>query len=335
MIEIDQAMTMAMTSTNRLLCQEMLSRGWRVRMPYWYVPQFFVERCDGAKLHLFSSSPPSMSFVSARLSDDKLATSRVLEDAGIRQLPLMLIDDESIESARQFMADYAPIIIKPLDASHGNGITANVRKDGQLVEAVNTAQQSARSGKVLAQKQLLGDDLKDVRVLVIDGRYIGAIHRVPARVFGDGVQSVRQLIEQENQQPRRGECYKAKLARIDIEVARVYLGDRLEQIPIAGEEVQVLGVANYGAGGELIDVTDDIPEWMRRQAEKIAVVLGLPVAGIDYMVDGEIAGAVVDGPNAPVVIEVNRSPSLCIHDEPTEGSNRQAVRAYVDYLSGL
>lgn len=334
MVEIDQEMTTTMTSTNRLLCQEMLSRGWRVRVPYWYVSQFFVERNDGKRLHLFSSSPPSMSFAAARLSDDKLATSRVLEDAGVKQLPLMLIDDGSVESVRQFMADHAPIIIKPLDGSHGNGITANVTTEQQLVEAINIAQQSAKSGKVLAQKQLLGDDLKDVRVLVIDGRYIGAVYRVPARVFGDGTQSVRQLIEQENQQPWRGERYKAKLAHIDLEAVQVYLGDILEQVPAVGEEVRVLGIANYGAGGELIDVTDDIPEWMQCQAEKIAAVLELPVAGIDYMIDGDIS-AVVDGPNASAVIEVNKSPALCMHDEPTEGSNRQAVRAYVDYLATL
>ena len=284
---------------------------------------------------MYSSSPPTLSFAAANLSNDKYATAKVLQDRMIRQLPAYLVGDEVTEEVREFIAENAPVIVKPLDGSHGNGITANVVSDDQLRLALEKARQKSNSGKVLLQKQLIGVDLKDIRVLIIDGRYVGAIHRVPARIFGDGLATAEELIIRENQQPHRGEPYRNTLAIIDIEAARTFLGDAMRRIPEKDEEVTVLGVANYGAGGELVDVTDLVPEWMKHEAIRIAEVLELPVAGVDYMVAGDIANATDAGENAAAVIEVNKSPALCIHDEPTVGSNRRATEAYLDFIATL
>lgn len=335
MIPITHELSLKMSGTNRLICQEMLGRGWRLEMPYWYTSHFYIDRCDGQTIHIFSSSPPTLSFAAAHVSNDKYATSNVISAHGILQLPMYLVDDAVTAEARQFMEDNAPIIVKPLDGSHGKGITTGVASEGQLSQATQKARESSYSGKVLLQKQLTGVDLKDVRVLIIGGQYIGAIHRTPARVFGDGRATVEELITRENQQLHRGEPYKNKLAVIDLEPAQTFLGEAMEHIPRDGEEVTVLGVANYGAGGELVDVSDVVPEWMKNEAVRIAEALELKVAGVDYMVSGAVADARRDGVDAAVVIEVNKSPSLAIHDEPTVGKSREAVKAYVDYLATL
>jgi len=304
-------------------------------MPYWYTSHFYIDRGDGNDLHVFSSSPQTMSFAAAHMSNDKYATSKVLGAHRIPQLPVYLLEDELNADAEAFMNANAPVIVKPLDGSHGNGITANVASYDQLLAAVGKAQKNSKSEKVLLQKQIPGEALKDLRILVIDGKYIGAINRVPARVFGDGKATIERLIMEENQRPHRGEPYKNKLAVIDLESVRLYLGEKLHSVPAEGEEVTVLGVANYGAGGELLDITDIVPEWMKEEATRIAKVLELPVAGVDYMMSGNIDDLTDSSPGSAMVIEVNKGPALCIHDEPTVGKNQGAVKAYMDYLASV
>lgn len=336
MIEITNEMALGLSSTNRLLCQEMLRRDWKVRTPYLGLSHFYIDRGDGRTIHIYSSSPSTLSFAAAHVSNDKYATAEVLSANGVYQLPMHLLSNEEVtEGARHFVAENAPVIVKPLDGAHGDGITADVASDDLLQYAVRRASQESRTGRVLLQRQLTAVDLKDLRILVINKQFIGAIHRVPARVFGDGQATAKELIIRENQQPNRGEQYRNELAIIDVESAGTFLGDAINHVPATGEEVTVRGVANYGAGGELVDVTDFIPEWMKKESVRIADVLELPVAGIDYMVGGEIVAAVNSGENAAVVIEVNKAPSLCIHDEPTVGEDRGATQVYVDYLASL
>ena len=335
MISVTPQHTLAMTATNRLLCQAALARGWKIDVPYENSSHFYVDRGNGKKLHIFSSSPATLSFAAAHLSNNKYASSRVLDAAGIFQLESYLISDDIDDGARKFVVENSPVVVKPLDGSHGNGITMNVDSADDFFEsAVAMARQNSGSGKVLLQRQLVGN-LMDIRIVIINGRYIGAVHRIPARVFGDGISTVEELIAKENQQSYRGKKYTNKLALIDPKAADVYLGEAKYRVPKINEEVTVLGVANYGAGGELDDVTDEIPKWMREEAIRIADLLELPVAGIDYMTHALAMDIGENDRNRPVVIEVNKSPSLCMHDEPTRGVNRGAVQAYIEYLAAL
>lgn len=336
MIEITQEMTQKMSATNRLMCQEMLRRGWKVHIPYWYVSDFYITRSDGRRLHVFSSTPPTVSYATGLMTNNKYATAKILEGYGVQQLPTVLATQQTFDEACDFMQMHHPVVVKPLDGSHGHGITVDVAEIRQLEAALAFACDASKTGKAILQKQFLSDGpLHDIRILIINGVYIGAIHRVPARVKGDGCRTVEALIDAENAQPWRGEAYKTKLSTIDVARARTFLGEVMTNVPTDGEYVTVAGVANYGAGGELIDVTDETPEWMRDEAIEIARVLELPVAGVDYIVSRALVADMPKGIETATVVEVNKSPSLCIHDEPTVGMNRQATVAYIDYLASL
>jgi cyanophycin synthetase len=173
-------------------------------------------------------------------------------------------------------------------------------------------------------------------MLCIDYKFIGAIWRVPARVFGDGEHTIEQLIERENASPRRGVAYKEELTTIDIKRACLYLKDRMNEVVPEGQEVQVMGIANYGAGGETVDVTDDVPAWLIEDAQRAASVCELVVAGVDFMI------AQVPTPEStreeldPAITEVNKAPLLTMHDTPTHGKgNRGATKAFMDHLATL
>ena len=57
----------------------------------------------------------------------------------------------------------------------------------------------------------------DYRLLVVGGRVVAAARREPAHVVGDGVHSVRELVDQANLDPRRGEHHATVLSKIKLE----------------------------------------------------------------------------------------------------------------------
>ena len=138
------------------------------------------------------------SSIAVEIAQDKDETKRVLGNIG---LPVPQGDavrgvDDAILAAEEIGF---PIIVKPLDASHGRGISRRIDDVEGLRHAFEEAQQYSR--RVVIEQFAQGSDH---RVLVVNGRVVACAERVPARVIGDGRRSVRELIEQANRDPRRG-----------------------------------------------------------------------------------------------------------------------------------
>lgn len=337
MIDISTIVPMQLAATTRLIQAEIMRRGWSGMLAHRKSPHLFIDRGDGVSLHIHSASPPTMSFAAASLVNDKYATHHVLSQAGIPQLKTAFVNESTgLQPGLEVLEEFGHVVVKPVDGGHGKGIRINVTTPEALREAVDYASNYiiAIDG-VVVQQQFMHPKTYDVRVTCLNGKFVAAILRVPARVKADGIHTIFDLIKIENKQPYRGEPYLSKLAFIDEERAMQYLNERGTTIPQKGEEVTVLGVANYGAGGELVDVTDDIPQWLRHDAVKVANLLELPVAGVDYMTATLPKAHMTRDQLDLAIVEVNKCPSLAIHDEPTEGENRHVVQQYCDYLATL
>lgn len=322
-------------STQRAIIKKGLAKGWKISVPYLGTPHAFIDRGDGRLLHIFSASPPTMSYPVAHLANDKFATHCLLRDDNFPLQPTLLLEEGQLpEEAAAFLEKHSPVVVKPVDAAHGRGITVNIVSLDALRSAIEIARVNGQATRaILVQAQYV--EPIDIRLTCIDYRYRAALIRVPARVLGDGVHTVEQLILQENQNGKRGEPYKASLAVIDLERSKTYLSDKAALVPRKDEYVQVLGTANYGTGGELIDVSDDIPGWLAEMSETIAKKLEMPVAGIDYMVRSQPKKELSATDLCPSITEVNKCPALFMHDQPTVGRNRRVIDAYINYLAGL
>ncbi len=326
-----------LNQTMQLLKAEFARRGWKAQIPYIGTAHCFVDRGDGRQLHIFSATPPTTSFSAAHMANDKFATHQVLSASGVHQLQTVLIaGGDDIADALALIEVCGSVVVKPIDGGHGRGITVNVSTEAALQSAIQVALSFNKSGdRVLAQEQYLHDKVFDLRILCIDYKYVAAILRVPARVYGDGEHTVRQLVEKENSSPQRGVAYYAPLATINMADVETFLGIGIDDVPQVNEEVRLLGVANYGAGGETIDVTDDIPEWMQIDAIAAARASQLPVAGVDFITSkAPFVSAGYDELDG-VIIEINKCPALMIHDRPSSGISRNTVGTYVDYLASL
>ena len=337
MIDLKTIPDQQLSQTIRMMKAHFIERGWEVEIPYIGSSHCFITRDDGKKFHIFSSTPPTTSFAAAYLANDKYGTYLALLGSGLPQPEThLLYNSDDISEIQLFMDRVKKVVIKPVDGGHGKGITVNVATTEQLKRAIAIAQVEENSiAAVLVQAQYQHDAILDIRILCIDNTFTAATWRVPARVYGDGKSTVSELIGLENAKDNRGRPYYAPLSLINIEQAREFLGKQMNDVPELNAEVPVLGIANYGAGGETIDITDELPDWLKEMAEKAARACNMPVIGVDFML------AHMPTPTAkietldPVIIEVNKCPSFVIHDEPTSGTPRNVVGTYIDYLATI
>jgi cyanophycin synthetase len=174
---------------------------------------------------------------------------------------------------------------------------------------------------------------KDYRVLVVGGRVVAAAERSPCHVTGNGKNTIAELIEIENRDPRRGEGHEKPLTRIYVdETLEVFLGKgghTLAGVPPAGERVVLSGSANLSTGGTARDVTDALHPEVRAVCERAARALDLDVCGVDLVME-DVTRPFAAGRGG--VVEVNASPGLRMHLHPSEGARREVADAILGAL---
>lgn len=221
-----------------------------------------------------------------------------------------------------------PVVVKPLDASHGRGIVTNIHDEEELRIAFEDAKQYRTS--VVVERFLEGHDF---RLLVIDHKFVAAAQRVPAHVTGDGSHTIAQLVDLANEDPRRGEGHEKVLTKIKIDSATERLLAlrhlTVDSVPERGQMVPLKTTANLSTGGTSIDVTDRVHPANIELAERISELVGLDIAGID-VVAPDVETPIAE--NGGGIVEVNAAPGFRMHLAPTEGKSRPVGEAVVDML---
>ncbi|WP_206881565.1 cyanophycin synthetase [Alicyclobacillus mali (ex Roth et al. 2021)] len=267
------------------------------------------------------------SCVAADIASDKALTKHLLEEAGLAVPPGGVAADEA-EAVFLWRHLGGPAVVKPLDARQGQGVSLRLESEAEVRAAFREARRYAR--EVIVEAYVPGEN---VRALVVDGRAVAASVREPAYVEGDGVHTVRELVDLVNLDPRRGEGHEKPLTKIAIdEIARQVLlrqGMSPESVPQLGERVALRESANLSTGGEARDVTDVLHPSYLRIAERAAEAVGLDVCGVDLVVPSLTAPADAGG---WAVIEVNACPGIRMHEHPSSGSPRRAAEAIVESL---
>jgi cyanophycin synthetase len=267
------------------------------------------------------------SAIAVEIAQDKDDTRRVLQAVG---LPVPSGDAVlAVEDAVDVAGEIGyPVLLKPLDASHGRGISGRLDDADAVRRAWDVS--SSFSRRVVVERYVHG---RDHRVLVVDGRVAAVAERVPAHVVGDGEHTVRQLVETANRDPRRGKGHSKVLTRLPCdgrtEEFLATIGRTLECVPAAGETIYLRATANLSTGGTSIDRTDDIHPDNVTACEMAAGIVGLDIAGIDVL-SPDISVPFRD--NGAVIIEVNAAPGLRMHTHPAEGTPRNVGAPIVEML---
>lgn len=267
------------------------------------------------------------SSIAVDIACNKELTKRMLHDAAI-PVPIgdLVTNEEQLQSVIRKI-EY-PVVIKPLDGNHGKGSSINVN-DWEVAK-IGLEHAQKYSNKVIVEKYITGYDF---RVLVINNKMVAAARRVPAHVVGDGEMNLQQLIDKENQDPRRGYGHENVLTEIAVDKDTTELLEKLnytlDTVPQKGEVVYLKSTANLSTGGTSIDVTDMVHPENITMAERISKIIGLDVCGIDIMAENLTQPLKESG---GAIIEVNAAPGFRMHLAPSEGLPRNVAAPVVDML---
>lgn len=270
----------------------------------------------------------STSAVAESIGQDKDLTKRLLHAAAVpvpQGQPVSSVE-QAWEVAQQVGL---PVVVKPQDGNQGKGVTVNVASRAQLQAAYANA---AGYGTVMVERFLPGHDF---RLLVVGDRLVAAARRDPPQVLGDGLHSVRELVDLVNQDPRRGQGHATLLTRIELdEIALARLaaqGLTPACIPAKGQRVVLRNNANLSTGGSATDVTDEVHPEVAARAVTAAQMIGLHICGVDMVAETVLRPLEAQGGG---FVEVNAAPGLRMHLAPSWGKPRNVGQAIVDRLYG-
>jgi len=273
-----------------------------------------------------TSTTPS---IAVDIASDKKLTNRLLAAAGL-PVPRSVVvtgEDEAVAAARRIGF---PLVTKPLDGNHGRGVSLDIRDLEGVRKGFALARSETRSGRVVVESYVDGNDY---RVLVVGGNMVAVAQRVPANVTGDGTRTVADLVEEANADPRRGIGHEKVLTRITVDAESLEIvrhqGFGLDDVPPKGEMVKLKLTGNMSTGGISIDRTDEAHPDNVEIAEEAARVVGLDVAGIDFIAP-DISRPVRETGGA--IVEVNAAPGFRMHTHPTEGEPQYVAKPVIDLL---
>ncbi len=267
------------------------------------------------------------SAIAVEAADEKTRAKEHLQKSGI-PVPKGLVVSTEGEAIKAFNAIDGSVVVKPDVGNHGNGSTIDVETVAQLKIAFQIAK--ARHPQVIVEEYIKGFDF---RLLVINGILVAAAKREPAHVIGDGQSTIQTLIDQTNQDPRRGFGHEKMLTQIDIdsmtETILALRGLDLSSCPTQGETVYLKATANLSQGGTATDVTDEVSPDIRFMAERAARIIGLDCVGVDVLALDISLPLEQSGIK---VVEVNAAPGFRMHLEPTHGKPRLVAKPLVNML---
>ncbi len=206
------------------------------------------------------------------------------------------------------------VITKPHIGSRSRHTNIHLLTDQELMRGFKIAKKL--SPFVIVEQELSG---MVHRAAVLGGKLVAVLRREPPYVIGDGVRNVKELIEEENRNPKRQGPYFHQIPideQTEAELAR--LGLSYTTIPASGDMVIVRNNIGRSSGGSNSDVTDLVHPDNKVLFEKVAVVIGDSIIGIDFIIEDISKSWKEQYPCG--VIECNSVPFLDLHHFPLRGN---------------
>ena len=270
------------------------------------------------------------SYIAVELAQDKEETNKILANCGL-PVPRQELVRSADRAARAAERLGWPVVTKPYNGNHGRGISVNLKTPDEV--RAGFAKAAEHSSSVIVETFLKGEDH---RLLVVGGELIAATRRTPGHVVGDGMHTVRQLVETVNRDPRRGIGHEKVMTRIELDAdADMMLarqGLTLQSIPAEGQRVLLRSTANLSTGGTATDVTDIIHPDNREMAVRAVTAIGLDVGGVDFLCPDISESYKTVENQGSGICEINAAPGFRMHVAPSEGTPRDAAGPVIDML---
>lgn len=273
---------------------------------------------DNRNVYIKGHIPDLNSYVSCKISDNKALAKRILARHNIPnpkgwvyknlQKALALIDQGVIKF---------PVVVKPVDGCQGQAVTVEIKNKECFIRAVQEVfkfnrRKKGKPNSFLIEEYLAGNDY---RILVLDNEVLTSMRREPAYVVGDGIKTIKELINDYNSQPGVGKeqplCPIAK----DFEFERNLKENNLteDSVILKENKIYLRKNANISTGGRSFECDSMVNPEYKKLALKIAKIFQLRFCAID-LIAIDIRKFEKFG-----IIEINGLPGFDIHEAPYSG----------------
>lgn len=298
----------------QIIINEAVKRGLRVedfdvKMGCFYI--YSGQR----KIRCRESLTDLTSAYSHMLCENKNLTRKILNQFHIKTPKVC--SDLSESSLKDFLQKNKKVVIKPLSGEQGRDVYVGVDNYSRLQQVLSLLKNKYVEDQVLVESMASGED---VRIMVINYKFVAAAVRRPPQVVGTGEHTLRQLIEK---QSRRRKAVTGGESQIPIDEELINClneqGYELNSILPAKKKLVVRKACNLHQGGTIEDITQVIDNKIKQVCEVAAKALEIPVVGLDLMMP-DLSGKEYS------VIEANERPGLANH-EP-----QPVVESFIDFL---
>ncbi len=253
-----------------------------------------------------SSFTDATPIISAQIARNKALAASILRMSGLPVPPHSFAKTEDEAEILAGKLGY-PVVVKPADLDGGKGVKANLRNAKAVRKAFADAFQQSRH--VLVEKYVLG---RDYRIQVVNGEVQGVLERVPGGVSGNGMDTVKHLLERQNYERNTAQDDRRYLHQMefDDEADEQLVAQALDwnSVPVAGYFVRLRGASNVASGGVPLPVPlEQVHADNLALALRAARILRLDVAGIDLLIPDIRRSWLETGAH---ICEVNAQPQM-------------------------
>jgi D-alanine-D-alanine ligase-like ATP-grasp enzyme len=322
----DTEITDDISDRGKVLMEEAKARGW-----YMATLRVLNKSTDAYKVvtpsgkEYFFKGLPQSSISAGVISgwiDDKAVLKKRLSSEGIAVSKGSSFS-KLAEAEAYFASVDTPLIIKPRLGSRGRHTTTYITKREEFVQAFVIAKQLGHF--VVVEEHLVGSVYRGT---VVDGVLAGVLAGDPPRITGDGVSTIRELIETKNKyrHSRVGEVkYTDK-----IETFLQRHAYALDTVLEADKTIDLSEKIGLSYGGNAREITPLVHPKLSAELERAAKIIGEPILGFDFITTDVSADPDIVKWG---IIECNTVPFINLHHDPLEGEPVNVAGKVLDYLT--
>jgi UDP-N-acetylmuramyl pentapeptide synthase/poly-gamma-glutamate capsule biosynthesis protein CapA/YwtB (metallophosphatase superfamily)/D-alanine-D-alanine ligase-like ATP-grasp enzyme/CelD/BcsL family acetyltransferase involved in cellulose biosynthesis len=231
----------------------------------------------------------------------------------------------SVKSTDQ-TGSIVPVCVKPIIHAKSRGVTPVVLSLEELASAWQLARQYAP--RVVLEQTLTG---RNIRILVLGGRTIGAYECLPVSITGNGQDTVATLI-QARQERRSRNPWLRQWPGVRQELL-THSAFSMESILDPGQSLQLSNVASVTNGSDTVALGDRLHPSLRALAEQAVQSLsGLHLASVSLICDDP---ALNRSSQTISILEIDSKPAIADLAFPTSGPALNLADELLDYALNL
>lgn len=280
----------------------------------WLTRQSFLATLDDRRIQI-SRYYGAESVVAWSIERDKILAKKFWNTKGISVPPGRRAD--SADDAVQVQAEMgAAVVVKPVTALGGAGVTVNVSNPQDVRDGFLRAEKSGTG--VLVEKYIEGNEY---RAHATPEECVGVFRRVLPNVTGDGHSTIRDLIKEKNRVRQLSPATKGRPIPIDG-VTEGFLRRRrlsLDSVVENDQTIVVRDINSLTSGGDTQECLDTVGDDLRQTAvAATAAIPGMNWAGVDIIIEKSTG--------TPYVMEINTNAMTVGSIFPVFGTPRNLAK---------